>query len=126
MIQFTLRYKMPEDLDDEQQEGRYKERMFHLARKIQVKAEKIFNNRDVAFEVRPFGDNDGQPDICVTGLVVNNSTIIYLENVLKAQAEILALMEQEIYEDQTLECSWTTNKGKSSGGTGKKLRPPSH
>src|SRR5258706_2340609 len=117
MPAFLLRYKVPEDLESSSEFEKYTNNVLKLASKIQAKASEIFFGWDVAFEVRPFSYPHNQPDFSVTGWITDNDNL-YTEIVLKAQAEILALLEKEAFEDQTVECWWQRVKGKWGSGQG--------
>jgi len=67
MPEFVLRYKVPAELDlDNEVEG-VKRQAMEIAKAVQSAVSKVFFGWEVIFEVREFGPCAGQPDFAVVG-----------------------------------------------------------
>lgn len=110
MPEFLLRYKIPDEACTDVEVEDVREQAMEMARLIRAKASEIFFGWGVTFEVRPFGDCEGQPDFSVTGWVTDKDDK-FIELVEKAQFEILALMIRQTKRGRSVSCWWQRVRG---------------
>lgn len=121
MPEFLLRYKVPQDLDWDDQVEDVRLHAQKIADRVRAKASEIFFGWNVEYEVREFEDNEGMSDFVVTGWITDNDDK-FVEITLQAQRDLLALMQSLAFEDQGVECSWQRIKGKWGRAQGMKKR----
>jgi len=122
MPEFLLRYKLPKDVDDDWLGGQIRQQALDMALLVQAKAKEVFFGWNVVFEVRKFDHSYGMPDFYVTGWITDNKDE-YVNEAITAQDEILTLMQQLVYDDQSVGCWWQRVGGKWGRRLGLMKRP---
>lgn len=117
MPAFLLEYKLPKDLCASTEEDGFLLRVQNMADKIQAKVSEIFFGWTVSYQIHEIVHSSNMPDFYVTGWVTDNDDN-YVDLALKTQAEVLAIMSNLCFEDETSECWWQRVKGKWGKGRG--------
>lgn len=123
MPAFILEYKLPSYVDDSEKKKEFLRRLTNIADLIQSNVSNIFYGWRVGYKIREIEISSNMPDIGVTGWVTDNEDD-YKGEAIQAQAEIVRILEEFCYEDETVDSWFQRVKGKWSESKGRMARLP--
>lgn len=124
MLSFSLHYKFPKYISEFTQEEEFLRRVKNMANQVQTKISEVFKVCCVTYTLQETKlDSSNTPDFLVTACV-NDNADEYTGEVLRAQAEILKILEQLSFDDEIVECWFQRVKGKWGKSAGKNPRHP--
>jgi hypothetical protein len=101
MLEFLLRYKVPEEACTDKIIEDVELQAQKMADRIQTLLSTIFSGWDVCFEIREFGDTKGMPDFYVT-VWITDKFDLYKSLAKEAEVGILAAMIQLAPKDKSV------------------------
>lgn len=123
MPAFILEYKLPDYVDDSEKEKEFLRRLTNIANLIQANVSNIFYGWNVGYKIQEIEISSNMPDIGITAWVTDNDDV-YKDEVLEAQAEIIKILEELCYDDETVDGWFQRVKGKWRKSKGKNPRLP--
>ena len=117
--EFSLRYKMPRAIQSTRDIAHFRAQVDEIAQKVQVMLFEIFGQK-ACWEAREFEHSGDQPDFSIIVWLTDEKDT-KCRPAMIAQNEIILMVQQLIYKDQTVGCRFIRVRDSLSVAHGLKL-----